>query len=1287
MTEVVETIADFYNKKAEDTHAYVGAIEAMQEKIEELNAVSDILSLADALDTIYVYEAAVDASAAIYKKYKDKVAETLAYLADHDDFEGEDRDELQDYLEGEAEEIYEDRELPDSLIEKEILRIEEWLALAIYNGYMPGTDVTRMLINPNFSDGKDRGWEGEKMATGHATVEREKENLYGIESWSDAPFAMTQTVKGMKPGYYLVGVDGAYRPQNNRYSYNYAAQISANGNVNFLQTVIEDKINAADAIDGENANITGPTPDLGVSDDGITTEFDETTPADGYVVHGPYGLAIAASADRYNNFIACEVGEDSVLTIGIANPHSNVGTYEWTGAANVTLEFLGGNEDAKAEEGLAEALESQLARANTILNLYVISEYYSSVTACEAPNYPSEVRDALEAAVAEAESAASAEEKMASIQKLSQLFQDIYAGKQAYLKIINSALAAENVLSMIDESLIPDYDAIQDGVEQIYLDYEDGSISLKDALNFNIAKRIPALAKIVAPQDENGTYQISEPLHLIFFGAAVSNGGQKSNAVLTKDINMDGITFSPIASGTRYNGVFDGQGYAITNLVVGDSTYYDAPEKAGLFSDIENATVKNLKIQSTIYTTSKFAAGITGYTRNARIQDCDVDVTVHSLVEGDGTHGGIAGVNEVEGTVVENCKVHFVLDGENTTCWGGIFGWSTNGDQVKNTLIIAEILAADMEGSNSVSRNDGNCSCSNVYFTTKLNGSGIGTFIEATDSRFKTGELAWLLNGSQADDVHWFQTLGKDDMPHLFGGSIVWKFGEEFFNSRPNIQLNAFASNLSTATNSDQVIVAYTLNAQAKSAAINFYAGNELKYSHVLKGGDLMAGGHEVAVDNSLLGVAAGTKMTYALDVTAMGITEPTKIGEGYQVNSPYGLAINNVPASKGFGQIYIAESRPLEKGEGSICEQKPGALFAFDANFQPINAKDGTPGFYGGLNIKDNKEILTISGDYQFDLKNLRVSKDGRLFIARASGNSTSSVWEADPADLNKPWTPIFTGGELDAATGIVTVGGEEQNRPAVALAVEGEGENLKLTILGAQRSDGEQNFSDYKCFTYNLGTATAWSGAPSSVYEPLTGKYTIAPAHVGIVADNRGGLWYEQYPSTVSEETPALKHFDVTGMEDFSEKSTSTRGEAIAISDDGTILAIPMGANKVVIYETNYAPMANGMIFLDAKYNISTTESQVTGMAFDYANNLYITSSASKTLNRYAVPSFTENKSVTPAAEGFTVGAESGDPDAIENVKVNVNNGAIYNIAGQRVSKAQKGIFVVDGQKVATK
>jgi hypothetical protein len=97
------------------------------------------------------------------------------------------------------------------------------------------------------------------------------------------------------------------------------------------------------------------------------------------------------------------------------------------------------------------------------------------------------------------------------------------------------------------------------------------------------------------------------------------------------------------------------------------------------------------------------------------------------------------------------------------------------------------------------------------------------------------------------------------------------------------------------------------------------------------------------------------------------------------------------------------------------------------------------------------------------------------------------------------------------------------------------------------------------------------------------------------------------------------------------------------LAVTSDGKYLAIPMGSGKLVIYETNYVPMANGKIYLNPVYNMSLTESQITGLAFDYANNLYVASSGSKTLSRYVIPSWNNNTVVTP---GNAIGTgASGD------------------------------------------
>jgi len=79
----------------------------------------------------------------------------------------------------------------------------------------------------------------------------------------------------------------------------------------------------------------------------------------------------------------------------------------------------------------------------------------------------------------------------------------------------------------------------------------------------------------------------------------------------------------------------------------------------------------------------------------------------------------------------------------------------------------------------------------------------------------------------------------------------------------------------------------------------------------------------------------------------------------------------------------------------------------------------------------------------------------------------------------------------------------------------------------------------------------------------------------------------------------------------------------------------------------------MANGRIYLNPIQNISVSETQITGLAFDYAGNLYAASSGTKTLNRYAIPSLNGNKVVTP---GNGIGTASATGDVNGDGKVDI-------------------------------
>ena len=1247
LDNVVGIIKSYEEEAVEDVLATQSLLDEYTPLVASIEEASTILELADVLDAVYAKKAEVTSNAATYQAYIDKCESILAYI-NETTAEGAKLDALKAYL-TESEEPSEDNPLGTYAyvidnhtataeeIQAEIERLDAWLQEAVSEGYVAGSDISNLLVNGDFSEGSSKGWTvGYGSVGGSGTVQSndpENDKYIGVEAWATT-VDLSQTLEGMKPGYYLVGTHAAFRANDNRYGYNYGAGLYANGTFNFFPTVIEDYVPVDEAVDRVNCYLSGNDAiDLKIYDDYFSKNDDEAEVAGanllGYVVHGFRGMAAAAHANRYAVYTLGKVGEDGKLTVGIKNPGSSYGN-DWTGWSAFNLTYLG---EEPSSDYLGQIVDNMRNRAQTILENYEPDVDEVGL----APNYPNKLKEQLQAAYNNASS------DETSINTLSDLFQQIYEGKQAYLAMYNGAELVDNVLGgsnlplvEYDEELDEWYENgemlfsddevmnLEDISMDIYDQYSEGSYTTEQA-----QQAAATVQSLTIDQDEEGAYLIGTPKQLAIFRSIVSDQNNTVTGKLVADIDMKGIGMLPMNSdGYPFKGTFDGQTYALSNV-----TILDAGERTSLFNKIEGGTVKNLRLSGDYYSASKFMAGITGEANNVTLQNSEIAVKFHSTIAGDGTHGGAFGRNAgSDNTVVENCLFNCQFLGEETNSCGGVCGWASNKLTVRNTLILSQGATISTEGCNTVSRNEANCTVDNVFYVETL-GSANGTL--TTAEQLASGETTYKLNGSKSDNPAWFQTIGSDATPHLFDGAIVYYYGGQYINEEPNPQLNAFAYNLEASLAGEKVTVEYSLNAEAEAVNVNFFDGDALVYAADADENGLTIGKHSVTVDASNLG-ADPTALNYEVVVKGKGSLEILKIGESISVGSPYGLAINNNPASKNFGQILFTETRPLENLAGLISVDTPGALIALGADFKYQG------GYYGGLGIAGEKPLV-LPGNNQLDLKDLRFSADGRLFVGRASGLTGSSVYEINPDNLNEAWTPVFAGGELDEATGITYVGDDEQNRMAVGLATEGEGDDLKLYVLGTQLSNGETNTTDYNCSVYNLGTAKQWTAAPSASIEGLNGVYAATPTHIGIQSDGQGGLWFIQYVGTRSAETPAIKHFNAEGEEDFSDDATGTHSGKIAVSADGQYLAIPMGENKVVIYETNYVPMANGKIFLNPVYNIATAENNITGLAFDYANNLYAASSGSHTLSRYVLPSQTENYSRTPG-NGIKLGA-TGD------------------------------------------
>ena len=130
--------------------------------------------------------------------------------------------------------------------------------------------------------------------------------------------------------------------------------------------------------------------------------------------------------------------------------------------------------------------------------------------------------------------------------------------------------------------------------------------------------------------------------------------------VLANDIDMTGRSFVPfgIVNNTtagKFTGTFDGKGHTIKGLK------YDVSDKGevGLFSQTDNATIKNLIIENAYFKGNANVGGIVGQMYRTTITDCAV---LNSYIEGRDHVGAIAGEiaetkvgDNYEGGTITNC--------------------------------------------------------------------------------------------------------------------------------------------------------------------------------------------------------------------------------------------------------------------------------------------------------------------------------------------------------------------------------------------------------------------------------------------------------------------------------------------------------------------------------------------------------------------------------------------------------------------------------------------------------
>ena len=274
-------------------------------------------------------------------------------------------------------------------------------------------------------------------------------------------------------------------------------------------------------------------------------------------------------------------------------------------------------------------------------------------------------------------------------------------------------------------------------------------------------------------------FKISNREELYWFAGLVNgtlvgvDRDASANAILTKDITVNEgvldavnkgqvsesnfIKWEPIGTSGSYTGTFNGQGHIISGL------YFNNPEayNVGLFGYIgddhkgHKGKISNVGVSDSYFQFYSQGGGVCGVNGDGGVlQNCSNSSTVIGKY---GRAGGVCGDNC--GTV-RDCKNTGSVSGQNDV--GGVCG--DNSGTIKSCYNTGSVHGTDNVGGVC---GFGYSAITNCYYLsgTATRGDMDGKAVEMSLEQFKSGEVAWLLNGKGLGEQVWGQQLGIDPSP------------------------------------------------------------------------------------------------------------------------------------------------------------------------------------------------------------------------------------------------------------------------------------------------------------------------------------------------------------------------------------------------------------------------------------------------------------------------------------------------------------------------------------------
>lgn len=285
-------------------------------------------------------------------------------------------------------------------------------------------------------------------------------------------------------------------------------------------------------------------------------------------------------------------------------------------------------------------------------------------------------------------------------------------------------------------------------------------------LGFGLASHAEGLEDLVF---EDGIVQISTAEDLTNFALAVNEGSTELDAVLKADIDYAEFVKIGDIGDHKYAGTFDGKFHTITfNCTAASSSW-------GLFGGV-SGTIKNLRVDGSITTSTNKIGGIVGECFGGTIENCISSVDIIGTAAIDACYAGICARSSASGVLINNCIYDGTIDAPEAGNMASIVGWAGDGcNATVSNCIFTGIINGNAAYPNenvsyTIARRPGIIAVSNCYYVNEWVTYNEGS-TQVTEEQVASGELCYMINGDQTT-ITWWQTLGTDATPVPFSNSL-----------------------------------------------------------------------------------------------------------------------------------------------------------------------------------------------------------------------------------------------------------------------------------------------------------------------------------------------------------------------------------------------------------------------------------------------------------------------------------------------------------------------------------